>query len=475
MLRKCQLWMNDGRLFIIPETDGLVMPAGRKPLPRAITLEEALLFIQEKQLYLLHSPFIEEEAFCRLQKYPKQVSDSLHSSLITIPRKLAYILHHNAAYISPAVEAFYLRDPVSLRPLQTCDISKLAIPPEDLVTVSVKFTKVGYAQVKSQHFTPPTAWTSFLSAVNDRNHQDRIELGMKITSGFEMLLSDPQNVDNPSVREIKILLEDLATGEDHLPSDEEISGWENRNDADNWLDIDFTSFEKELAGKKGRGQSQPTEVGHKEVQENIRNMVTRFESFLNDDRAGIDGAEDPEDMNYDDEGSETTTSDDSNSDGEDKEVSFDEDQFAKMMKEMMGMHGDKASEADLQPNLNRTADTERGNSSNEDDEDNDIHRIMQAMEAELEDAGALRADSKLSFDETTRETLSSEKSRRNSAQDTPPIHVSDSDNVEIDYNLVKNLLESFKSQNGTAGPGGNLMGMMDMRLPRDDEDDPHTP
>lgn len=465
--------MNDGRLFIIPETDSLETSAGRKPSPRAIMLEEALLFIQEKRPNLMHSPSIEEEAFCRLQKYPKQISDSLHSSLITIPRKLAYILHRKAAYISPAVEAFYLRDPISLRPLKTYDTSKLIIPPEDLVTVSVKFTKVGYAQVKSQQFTPPIAWTSFFSAVHDLDRQDRIELGMKITSGFEMLLSDLQNVDNPLVREMKILLEDLATGEDHLPSDEEISGWENRHDADNWLDIDFTSFEKELAGKKVRGQSQPTGFGDKEVQENIRNMVTRFESFLNDDRAGVDGAEDPEDMNFDDEGSEASTSDDSDSDGEDKELSFDEDQFAKMMKEMMGMPGDIA-DADLQPNLNYTAEATRGKSGDKDDEEIDIHQIMQAMEAELEGAGAFRTESKLSFDEATRQTQSSEESRRCPGHDSPPMHISDSDNVGIDYNLAKNLLESFKSQNGTAGPGGNLMGLMGMRLPRDDEDDPHT-
>lgn len=43
--------------------------------------------------------------------------------------------------------------------------------------------------------------------------------------------------------------------------------------------------------------------------------------------------------------------------------------------------------------------------------------------------------------------------------------------VDIDFNLAKNLLESFKSQAGTAGPGGNLLGMMGIRLPRDDKDE----
>lgn len=38
-----------------------------------------------------------------------------------------------------------------------------------------------------------------------------------------------------------------------------------------------------------------------------------------------------------------------------------------------------------------------------------------------------------------------------------------------DYNLIKNFLESFKSQAGLSGPVGNLAGMLqpEWRLPRD--------
>ena len=42
---------------------------------------------------------------------------------------------------------------------------------------------------------------------------------------------------------------------------------------------------------------------------------------------------------------------------------------------------------------------------------------------------------------------------------------------DIDINLAKNLLESFKSQAGMAGPGGNLMGMMGLNMPRDEKQD----
>lgn len=36
----------------------------------------------------------------------------------------------------------------------------------------------------------------------------------------------------------------------------------------------------------------------------------------------------------------------------------------------------------------------------------------------------------------------------------------------VDYNLVKNFLESFQSQGGFGGPAGNLAGRMGFQLPR---------
>lgn len=40
--------------------------------------------------------------------------------------------------------------------------------------------------------------------------------------------------------------------------------------------------------------------------------------------------------------------------------------------------------------------------------------------------------------------------------------------TSIDYTLMKNFLESFKSQQGLPGPVGNLIGRMGWQLPRDE-------
>ncbi|KAG0022078.1 hypothetical protein BGZ80_001118 [Entomortierella chlamydospora] len=47
----------------------------------------------------------------------------------------------------------------------------------------------------------------------------------------------------------------------------------------------------------------------------------------------------------------------------------------------------------------------------------------------------------------------------------------DEEVVDIDLNLAKNLLESFKSQGGLPGPGGNILSRLGIVLPRDEGDD----
>lgn len=39
--------------------------------------------------------------------------------------------------------------------------------------------------------------------------------------------------------------------------------------------------------------------------------------------------------------------------------------------------------------------------------------------------------------------------------------------VDVDFNLVKNFLDSYSSQEGLSGPASNLLGLMGLRLPDD--------
>ena len=460
-----QVWMNGGGLLIIPMED-LSEKLGKKAPTRNLTLQEAFGFIQDNRAKFIESALIEAEAFYRLQKYPQHIEHNLHNSVVSIPRRLAFVLHQKAAFISPAVEAFYLRDPIALRPLKAQDTSKLVFPPTDLVTVSVKFTKVGYAQLKSQQFQTPPGWKSHFSREMDPRTQIRVEMGMKVTSGFEMLMSDPQNIDHKSVREILILLENLGTETICLPSDEKILSWEARDDNEDWLDVDFESFANELAGTSDRSQANVTKgFGDEMAQDNLRKIVERFEDFLNDDIAGTEGAENLDEMDHDDE-------DESDSASEDQEVSFDEDQFASMMREMMGMPADTGTDNSHDPHSKVDSEgSDKSVSSLEGREQSEILQAMQGMEAELQDAGALPVPPSRSQGKTKTRQARQTSEEGTASSSGLPVYESETDaGVEIDYNLVKNLLESFKSQGGAPGPGGNLIGLMGMRLPRDEDE-----
>ncbi|KAL8771694.1 MAG: hypothetical protein Q9209_002885 [Squamulea sp. 1 TL-2023] len=443
-----RVWISHGRMLIIPKE-----PRKGKAHTRGLTTDDALTFIQDRETDLLHIPAIESEAFYRLRKYPAQIQDSLHQGFITVPRKLAHVLHENAAYISLAVEAFYLRDPITLRPLQS-QASKLLFPPEDFVTVSIKFTKVGFAQLKGQDFETPRAWTSSITKVPAILGQKGFEMGMKVTCGFEMLMSDPQNVDKKQIREINLILQDLDAGEDHLPSDLVISRWERREDDEGWLDINFEDFEKELSGRGGQDLlGQRAGFGDTTAQENLRKTVSRFQKFLDDDEGGAQDAEYLDDMDNDNDSDSLDTSSSAHTehgDGE-KESDFDEDRFASMMKEMIGLPATEKTDRPHTSTLNKSLVTARAESDVV-DETNQIRDMMNEMEAELRNAGALSLESPPDYMASSKKSLPSmAKSNTDAAnsaladpQVSPDTCSSDDDGeLDIDFERTRELLNHF--------------------------------
>ncbi|KAI0024090.1 SGT1-domain-containing protein [Xylariomycetidae sp. FL0641] len=468
-----RVWLHQGALRILP------LDASHNE-KRPLSLLEAVTYLKEKPESPLHSTFIEAEAFYRLEKYPGQITDSLHHSLVTLPRKVAYILHELPTSIAPAVEAFYLRDPIALKPLLSSS-SQLHFPPTNLVTVSVKFTKVLFAQLKSQRFAPPPIWVGIMEelekegidAQDSSKKRERLEIGMKITSGFEMLAAGASKKDNRLAREFAIVLEDLEEdGDEALPSDQDMAAWPNakREDDDSWLDINFEDFEGELQGKRSSQKGPRSGFGDATTQADLRKIVSRFEAFLNDESAGPEGAE-MEDMDEDDDLSDEDDEDDEDSEDsedEDKEVSFDEEQFSRMMREMMGMPSENSARAVLATEAQGAASTA------EEEEDEAIRQLSAQMEAELNGLGALNLDTHAERPKAIKDKAVVDikgKAKSNEVIEAEEDEDSEGGEVDIDYNLAKNLLESFKSQAGMAGPTGNLLGMMGMQLPRDEDED----
>ncbi|KAL4931240.1 putative regulatory factor Sgt1 [Aspergillus undulatus] len=448
-----RVWLHQGDLVIIkPKNE-------KNRVTETISLSEARRILKEEPGRLMRSAMIQEEAFYRLRNYPKQISENLHSVLVTMPRKVAFLLHQKPTYISPAVEAFYLRDPIALRPLRGKEAEDMIFKPADFVTVSTQFTRTGYAQVKSQDFPAPKSWVGKLPPTEDRKLYNRADTGMKVTCGFEMLLTDPQNRDKPLVREMKLLLEDLDTGDESLPDDEEIQKWEKREDDEKWLDISFEDLDKELKGRgKEKGQS-VGDFGDANAQENLQRIVAQFEKFLNDESAGFEGADFIDDLASDSD-VEGDDEEELDSEGEDKEASFDEEEFARMMKEMMGMPsmpGPSGPSSSSRPS-NRVEELD-----DSEDDTEQINQLSREMEAELKGTGVLDLNRPSDVSQGKRAV-----SQGRTDEGTVVIPEAGDENVNI--NLVKNLLESLQGQSGTAGPAGNLLSMMNLPMPKDDRE-----
>ncbi|KAF4453555.1 hypothetical protein F53441_3801 [Fusarium austroafricanum] len=460
-------WINKGSLLLIPVKDEKGLKARNLELPDAIEV------IKTKREALVHSGFVEAEAFYRLEKYPGQISESIHHSLVMMPRKLAYILHSLPKSVAPAVEEFYLRDPIALKRVMSPS-EPPTFPPEDLITTSVRFSKVLFAQLRSQRFDTPLSWSDVLRKAQKESPSGetdkimvRLDIGMKLTCGFEMLAAKAEKSKSRVVRELAIELEDLMEdGTEALPTDEVIKSWKDadRDDSEAWMDINYQDFERELDSKKGNASSSAKSgFGDANTQSDLRKIVSRFEAFLNDDSAGVDGAE-LDEMDYDDDGDDDEFDDDSES--EDKEVSFDEEEFAKMMREMMGLPSTASSNTTPKkatPKLETPLiEDEEGK------EEEEIKNLTTEFEAELKEHGALKLDP---VEKQPRLKSTSKKEGESSLPDIKEGEEGSEEEVDIDYNLAKNLLESFKSQAGMAGPTGNLLGMMGFQLPRDEDED----
>jgi hypothetical protein len=287
---------------------------------------------------------------------------------------------------------------------------------------------------------------------------------MKLACGFEMLLHDPHYQDKGSVREMKLLLEDIETGDELLPTDEEIEkSWDKREDDEKWMDINFEDLDRELKGKGKSGEKTGGDFGDASAQENLQRIVARFEEFLNDNSAGFEGADFIDDFDSDSDVNEDDDDDEVSSDGEDKDASFDEEEFSRMMKEMMGMPSGSGQGPDISTPL-RNRIKELDDLEEEDDDDTEqIQALSRQMEAELKGTGVLDLNK-----HQQKLATGASSSKGKTAVSSNPDFEGDDEDDDVNINLAKNLLEALQGQAGNAGPAGNMLSMLNLRMPKDD-------
>lgn len=480
-----RVWIHDGKLWLIG-TAGETSPANLQ----ALQLREAIDLIRHGSPLVHSSPAVEAEAFYRLEKYPETLSNLIHHALVTVPRKLVHVLHVLPKLVSHATEELCQLGAGSPESFLS-DPKRCTFPPVDLVTVSVRFTKFIYAQLWSHPFDPPPAWrgpvtraeTENIKGISDGQKKlHRLLLGMKLTIGFEALAVRSPESAYRMVRALSLILDDMQEdGDSALPSDDEIRGWKDseREDSDSWMDVEFDDLDRELRGEKPKDGVVGGAAGHAD----LRKLVSRMEAFMNDDRSGPEGAELDDDDNDDDDDSNSEADDMDNEIDEDADINLDGEQFVRMMQEMLGL---TPNSGPLQPHT-----SDGGEVASEDlhpvgasDNEEDVETIARRMESELRAHGALSLEAPDPLSRSTlRKTLPRNDSAKSSAGqlvtggETPREEgvAKQEGDIDIQYNLAKNLLASFREQHGLSGPAGNILSMLDIKLPRDDAPDDEEP
>ncbi|KAJ1566110.1 hypothetical protein HK096_000771 [Nowakowskiella sp. JEL0078] len=176
-----RVFIFDGRIQIIPlpqtHTEIALYPVGN-----SLSLHLALKVIRS-ECATEASASVQTAIDQRISGYPLKASDNFHIAKCVVPETIAKILWFRPQLVSPAVEAFYQRDPVGL---QACRIMA-NFPPRKCVMTTVRMTKVLFAQLASQQFVAPNIFT--LPSENDPDYKAH-ELGMKLTCGFEILYDE---------------------------------------------------------------------------------------------------------------------------------------------------------------------------------------------------------------------------------------------------------------------------------------------
>ncbi|KAH6581104.1 hypothetical protein BASA61_009227 [Batrachochytrium salamandrivorans] len=574
-----RVFIFDGSLHIIPARVASQPRISPKEGP---TLAQAVELVSTPSIPTVASQEIQDAIRSRIAIFPAAIASQKHRACIRVPLKVAHVLTQGPQLISHAVDAFLTRDPLSMRPCQTMRV----FDPSETVLMTATFTKILFAQLKSQRFYPPPKFR--LPSQSDPEFQ-AYELGMKLTCGFEMVYNNPylqttsskelgkQTVETYNFgsdpdwnkfharlsstsffkgqlpgSQLYVALEGLAK-QQYLDSKKSNTDYSDGNaydqihyilenivlvsktslsqsqpDTDEWMHLDPRKVDEDLANRASQTAPKMENVGKDDSEnwsdlgdedleelEQLKSIFQGFDSFVNKE-SGLNGAEFP---GQSDDESETYNEDnDSSSEfGHDnKGVQLDSKRFLDTMMSVMGIE-DSSSELSTPPSqsepsllqkesvknvdslldsathqsiplLQRLVDSDDEDDYVEPDYDEELRDYMGLMDQELY-SSKLAAD--FEREELNHEAQSDVLQSRDvfgnvaqgSGQATASPTMSNQNDVDgdteaeyrpvnLDVNLLKNILESFSSQQGLSGPVSNMMMSMGLNLPyREDGND----
>lgn len=458
---------------------------------------EALEFIQKNHTLTLASPEIQNCIKNKLKDYPSKISDSLHHATAYLPVAIAAILKHKPNLIAPAVQAFCNRDPIDLK---VCKAMKF-FPPENRVKTRVTFTKCLYAMLTHSKFTPDwrTGWNlPKLDSPEYKSHS----LGVKIACGFEILISQAKpsadidqdkgwhnylkslkdkdyfknNLENSCdytdllnkakeyyinhrdsmqyvpfigqeilgmIKSLDYEVGELKHNESHLPPD----------DDESWLNVSANELDKML--EENYGYKKINTINNNSNAADFGKKLTSFLESASDfegvEHPDLDNAPQKPPRGLKQQNKVSFAPNSKTETPSNNRVSFDPDGFTCAVQNILNFVIPEDDSWDLESGSDMSDYAEENcvNEENYKECQNKMQQYMEQMDRELANT-------------TLGESF--EKKNGDGFED-----IENFKPVDIDVNALKNILESYKSQLGEAGPSSTMLGPMGIHFDRHDK------
>lgn len=343
-----RVWLKEGKLLIVT----------KELAPGNVSETEAREYLGDKTR-LMYSAAMDKHALRRARRFPNFLEEHYHHAVVSIPRTLACCLHD---------------DPTLVRALATWSpTSTISVVREDLVNVSVRFTRLQYGQLLCEFDPSP------LQA--DSSNKKRVE--EKVCSNFDAIRKrnkPTQEVDTEEPYDPKVMLMRALSSHlsKSLPSDKEISEWDKRADDDSWLNVSNEKFDSLL---KAHGSSPTTDPSSK-----ADNIMHSFGTFLGKEKASWAGVE--MSSGSSDDGDDEDESSHSGNEVED----MDSDEFDRAFMEMLHdrniLHDSEEEETSIQGYMDGAAEELREAGLIADDDATSTKSALNMLES-LKTQGAL--------------------------------------------------------------------------------------
>lgn len=503
-----RVFFHHGELCIIP------VPRKSERIPwlpmTPPTIQQALSIISAHPEAVLASESIQAAVDRRVSGYPERVEASLHRAHCFLPAGIVAVLKQRPRLLSAAVQAFYLRDPIDLR---ACRVFKTFLP-ETRIMASVTFTKCLYAQLVQQKFVPDRRSGYGLPPPSHPQYR-AYELGMKLAHGFEILCSKCSPHFSDSRKSLvtasplwdsfleslkrndyfKGLMDGSAQYQERLemaknyfqlsihrpesslamsPGEEILTVLQTQpfdiaelkteeadlppEDDDQWLDLSPDQLDQLLQDAAGRKESQPGPQKEELQNYDVAQVSDSMKAFISK-VSSHKGAELPRDPS-------------------EAPITFDADSFLNYFDKILGA---KPQESDSEDDPGEE-DVEGV------DSDDDVGFEAQESESLKGALGSLKSYMARMDQELAHTSMGRSFTTRERLNKDPPSHTANDNSdeedsgagdcaveaVDVDLNLISNILESYSSQAGLAGPASNLLHSMGVRLPDNADHNPQV-